>query len=40
MRLSDDSLALMEVEVIEPDLYPNLAPELPERLASAVLAAI
>jgi hypothetical protein len=40
LRLGDDSLALMEVEVIEPDLYPHLAPELPDRLAAAVLAAI
>ena len=28
----------MEVEAIEPDLYPHLAPELPARLAEAVRA--
>ena len=38
LRLADDSLAVMEVEAIEPDLYPHLAPELPARLAEAVRA--
>jgi glutathione synthase/RimK-type ligase-like ATP-grasp enzyme len=36
LRLADDSLALMELEAIEPDLYPHMAPELPARLADAV----
>jgi glutathione synthase/RimK-type ligase-like ATP-grasp enzyme len=38
LRLADDSLALMELEAIEPDLYPHMAPELPGRLADAVAA--
>jgi hypothetical protein len=38
LRLADDSLALMELEAIEPDLYPHMAPELPARLADAVAA--
>ena len=37
LRLADGSLALMELEAIEPDLYPHMAPELPARLADAVL---
>lgn len=40
LRVAGGRLALMEVEVIEPDLYPHLAPELPDRLAAAVLAAL
>lgn len=36
LRLADGSLALMELEAIEPDLYPHLAPELPARLADAL----
>ena len=36
LRLADGNLALMELEAIEPDLYPNMAPELPARLAAAV----
>ena len=38
LRLGDGSLALMELEAIEPDLYPHMAPELPARLAGAVAA--
>lgn len=38
LRLADGSLALMELEAIEPDLYPHMAPELPGRLAEAVAA--
>ncbi|MDB5705863.1 MAG: hypothetical protein JWN66_2979 [Sphingomonas bacterium] len=38
LRLADGSLALMELEAIEPDLYPHMAPELPARLADAVAA--
>ena len=38
LRIADGSLALMELEAIEPDLYPHMAPELPARLADAVLA--
>lgn len=38
LRLADSSLALMELEAIEPDLYPHMAPELPARLANAVAA--
>jgi hypothetical protein len=37
LRLADGSLALMELEAIEPDLYPHLEPELPTRLADALL---
>jgi glutathione synthase/RimK-type ligase-like ATP-grasp enzyme len=40
LRLADGSLALMELEVIEPDLYPHLEPELPARLAVALLNAL
>ena len=39
IRIADGSLALMELEAIEPDLYPHLEPALPDRLAAAVLAA-
>ncbi|MGY4396724.1 hypothetical protein ACVWZA_001909 [Sphingomonas sp. UYAg733] len=38
LRLADGSLALMELEAIEPDLYPHLEPELPARLADALLS--
>ena len=38
LRLGDGSLALMELEAIEPDLYPQMAPELSRRLADAVRA--
>lgn len=37
LRIADGSLALMELEAIEPDLYPDMAPEVPARLADAVL---
>ncbi|MEG3125548.1 ATP-grasp domain-containing protein [Sphingomonas sp. GB1N7] len=40
IRLADGTLALMEIEAIEPDLYPHLEPALPDRLAKAVLAAM
>jgi glutathione synthase/RimK-type ligase-like ATP-grasp enzyme len=40
LRVADGSLALMELEAIEPDLYPHMAPELPARLAEAVAARI
>ncbi|MGH6615826.1 ATP-grasp domain-containing protein [Sphingomonas sp.] len=40
LRLADGSLALMELEAIEPDLYPHLEPELPARLADALLNAL
>ncbi|MEO9129654.1 MAG: hypothetical protein ABI240_00445 [Sphingomonas sp.] len=36
MRTADGSLAVMELEAIEPDLYPDMAPEVPARLAQAV----
>jgi hypothetical protein len=36
LRIADGSLALMELEAIEPDLYPDMAPEVPRRLAEAV----
>ncbi|QNA83372.1 transporter [Sphingomonas sp. So64.6b] len=36
LRLADGNLALMELEAIEPDLYPHLEPELPARLANAL----
>lgn len=36
LRRADGKLALIEVEAIEPDLYPDIAPEVPERLAAAV----
>ncbi|MEN2789234.1 hypothetical protein ABC974_06325 [Sphingomonas oligophenolica] len=38
LRLPDGNLALMELEAIEPDLYPHMAPELPARLAEAMRA--
>ncbi len=40
LRLADGTLALIEVEAIEPDLYPDIDPGVPARLATAVLAAI
>ncbi|OYW22201.1 MAG: hypothetical protein B7Z43_08050 [Sphingomonas sp. 12-62-6] len=40
LRLADGTLALIEVEAIEPDLYPDIDPGVPARLAAAVLAAI
>lgn len=40
LRIADGSLALMELEAIEPDLYPHMEPELPARLAEAVAARI
>jgi hypothetical protein len=36
LRIADGSFALMELEAIEPDLYPDMAPEVPARLADAV----
>lgn len=36
IRLADSTLALMELEAIEPDLYPDLAPEARDALAVAV----
>ena len=38
LRRTDGRLALIEVEAIEPDLYPGIAPEVPARLAEAVAA--
>lgn len=38
LRVADGSLALMELEAIEPDLYPHMEPALPARLADAVAA--
>ena len=38
IRLSDGRLALMELEVTEPDLYPDHAPHVVDRLAEAVIA--
>ncbi|WP_374145452.1 hypothetical protein [Sphingomonas sp. 28-63-12] len=40
IRLADGSLALMELEAIEPDLYPDIDAGVPARLASAVRAII
>ncbi len=40
LRLADGTLALIEVEAIEPDLYPGIDPGVPARLAAAVRAAI
>ena len=40
IRLDDGSLALMEVEVIEPDLYVDQEPEAPARLAEALRATL
>ncbi|PTS88937.1 hypothetical protein DBR17_03810 [Sphingomonas sp. HMWF008] len=37
LRRPDGQLALIEVEAIEPDLYVDLAPEVPARLAAALL---
>ncbi|MGY2732681.1 ATP-grasp domain-containing protein [Sphingomonas sp. UYP23] len=36
LRRADGKLALIEVEAIEPDLYPNIAPEVPALLAAAL----
>lgn len=36
LRSADGKLALMEVEAIEPDLYPDIAPEVPALLAAAL----
>jgi hypothetical protein len=40
LRIADGGLALMELEAIEPDLYPDMAPEVPGRLADAVRASL
>lgn len=40
LRLADGTLALIEVEAIEPDLYPDIDPSVPARLAAAVLAVL
>jgi len=40
LRIADGSLALMELEAIEPDLYPDMAPEVPVRLAEEVRASL
>ncbi len=40
IRLPAGSLALMELEVIEPDLYPDLGDDVPGKLADAVIAYI
>ncbi len=40
LHLADGTLALIELEAIEPDLYPDIDPAVPARLAAAVLAAI
>jgi glutathione synthase/RimK-type ligase-like ATP-grasp enzyme len=40
IRLSDGSLALMELEAIEPDLYVAQEPETPARLAEALIASM
>lgn len=40
LRRADGRLALIEVEAIEPDLYPAIAPEVPARLAHAVVQRI
>lgn len=37
LRRGDGRLAVMEVEAIEPDLYPALAPEVPALLAEALV---
>lgn len=37
IRLADGSLALMELEAIEPDLYTDHCPQVRDRLASAVV---
>jgi len=36
VQLADGSLALIELEAIEPDLYPDLAPHVPARLAQSL----
>ena len=36
LRRADGKLSLIEVEAIEPDLYVDLAPDVPARLATAV----
>ncbi|MES2058379.1 MAG: transporter [Pseudomonadota bacterium] len=40
LRLPDGTLALMELEAIEPDLYPHLEPEVPALLADALANAL
>lgn len=40
LRLADGTLALIELEAIEPDLYPGIDPAVPARLAAAVVTAI
>lgn len=40
IRLPEGGLALMELEAIEPDLYPNLGDDVPGKLADAVLGAL
>lgn len=40
LQLADGSLALIELEAIEPDLYPEIAPDVPAKLAGAVVAAL
>lgn len=37
LQLADGSLALIELEAIEPDLYPDIAPDVPARLAAAIV---
>ncbi len=40
LRRADGKLALIEVEAIEPDLYVEIEPEVPARLAAALLDAL
>ena len=40
LRLTDGTLALIELEAIEPDLYPDLEPRVRERLAAAVASEV
>jgi glutathione synthase/RimK-type ligase-like ATP-grasp enzyme len=40
LRRADGQLALIEVEAIEPDLYVEIEPEVPARLAAALLDAL
>ncbi|WP_404368272.1 RimK family alpha-L-glutamate ligase [Sphingomonas sp. MMS24-J45] len=40
LRRADGRLALIEVEAIEPDLYSDLAPDAPHRLATALSEAL
>jgi glutathione synthase/RimK-type ligase-like ATP-grasp enzyme len=40
IRLPDGSLALMELEAIEPDLYVAQEPDTPARMAEALIAAL